>query len=293
MVRVEGDEAIAASIRAYLTARDIATSGTSECGVLEVHVLAERGMVRVVLKDTVGQADSRLVTDSATASVFVESRVRSDLALELPSAEPSSVDTERREPATQVEGEYAPLPSATVGSRSVPASVRFRPGFSMGNDGSSWLDFAVSGCVQLDAPSVGATLRGSLDLGVSGRSADLPTERAGLDALVGVEFPFRVGQSMQLSPGFGAGAGWLRVGPRGTAEPPPGAEVSADFGGLRLDATVRVSWRIADRWGLGVAAYGILDPLAHSGDIRDPDALLAGNPVVRAGAAFELEYGAP
>ena len=39
--------------------------------------------------------------------------------------------------------------------------------------------------------------------------------------------------------------------------------------------------------------FGVVDPLAHTSDIRDPEAVLAGNPALRVGGGLELTYGAP
>lgn len=292
-VIIEGDQALVDSVGAYLNARGIATSSASDCGSLMVRVTAQQGKVHVLVRDATGRDDSRLVTDSATASVFVESRVRSDLAMTLPepvsrAQEHADLGVTPRQPALD-----RPRGSATASESEVPVSAGFRPGVSFGSDGSSWLDLGVGGCVKVDPLCPGGMLRGSLDLGISGRSAELSTERGGVDALVSVEVPISVSHSVRLSPGLGIGAGWLRVGPRGSAEGPPSAEVSADFGGLRLEAFARSTWSIAEPWALGVGVYTVVDPLAHTGDIRDPDALLAGNPRVRAGAAVELSYGAP
>jgi hypothetical protein len=254
--------------------------------------------VRVDVKDPAGQSDSRLVSDSATASAFVESRVRTDLAFDaLPEPEPGFTPAPAsHEPvlAAARAGTSREEGASQIGKDGhAPVSLRFRPGVSFGSDGSSWVDLAVSGCVAVDPLCVGATARGSLDLGLSGRSADLLTERGGLDVLVTAEAPFSPSQTMRLSPGIGIGAGWLRSAPRGAAETPTGSEVSANFGSLRIDVFTRAAWPIADRWSLGVAAHGTVDPFAPEGDIRDPAALLAGNPLLRAGVAFELTYGAP
>jgi hypothetical protein len=290
-VALEGDSDLVDGVRAYLAARGIPTGGTSRCGIFVVTLSAEEGKIRVLVSDTSGADDARLVTDTATASVFVESRVRSDLALVFP--EPDDQPGRERAPVRPRFSEERTPGTVPAGRSIVPVTFRLRPGASVATDGSTWLDVAASGCVQIDPLCVGVTLRGSLDLGLSGRSAELQTERGGVDVLVTGEVPISVGSSLHVAPGLGIGAGWLRAGPTGSAEGPPGSEVAVDFGGLRLEPFVRVSWNIADRWALGAVAFAVIDPLAHTRDVRDPEALLAGNPAVRIGPALELAYGAP
>lgn len=305
-VELRGDDALVAAMSDSLASRGVVTRGDEPCVPLVVTVSSVAGKVLVVVTDPAGTDDARLVTDSTTASVFVESRVRNDLA-SLPEPETPSEPLSSSPIARTVPGPR-PLPARATpradSSDTVPdpepsslppslVALRLRPGGSVGSDGSSWLDITLHGCVLVEPICVGALLRGSVDLGLSGRSAELLTERVGLDALVTAELPIQLGEAMSLSPGLGVGAGWLRAEPRGLAEGPSEVEVVANFGSLRLDAFLRASWSIAPTWSLGASAFFTLDPLARTGDIRDPDAVLAGTPLLRAGGALEVAYGVP
>ncbi|MCA9617897.1 MAG: hypothetical protein KC731_02680 [Myxococcales bacterium] len=324
---LRGDSRLVVELRRELEARGVATAEDDTCRGLDVALSHHEHRILVVVLDPTGNEDVRLVSDAMTAATFVESRVRRDLATvpESPAVAATVVPTP---PAPQ----SAPLPPLALPPPALPPpapppllpsppalsapppdapavllpaplpdpdpelepprfGLHVRPGLSFGTDGSAWLDGVVHGCAVLGPTCVGAELRGSLDLGISGNSAKLLTGRAGLDALVTLEFPLTLGAT-HLAPGLGVGAGWLRSEPRSTAEI-PGSEVSVDFGGLRLEGYLRASWRIAPAWALGATIFGVVDPLAHTSDIRDPEAVLAGNPALRVGGGLELTYGAP
>jgi len=276
---LEGELGLVHGVRAYLAARGVSFGGPSRCGALLVSLSSEDGRVRVRVTDPHGQTDSRIVSDTQTASVFVESRLRIDLALALPEPESGRAEQAHHRP------------DAAAAQSSIPVGFRLRPGVSLASDGSTWLDVSATSCVQIEPLCLGVMVRGSLDLAVSGRSAVLPTERAGVDVLVSGEIPIALGPSLQLVPGLAIGAGWLRSGPRGRAEGPGASvEVAVDFGGPRIESFVRISWKVAERWALGAGLFALVDPLAHTVDVRDPEALLAGNPILRIGGALELEY---
>ena len=293
-VVVAGEPDLVDAVRAYLASRDIPTQGAhGRCGVLVAVLSSEDGKVRVVVRDASGRDDSRVVTDAATASVFVESRARSDLALALPAPRAAPAEVKPlASPQKAPPVEFVQKGEDSTSTPGVPVAFRFSPGFSLASDESTWLDLAVSGCVNLEPVCVGASMRGALDLGVSGRSEDLLTERAGVDVLVNGEVPVAMKDDLDLVFGLGVGVGWLRSGPRGRAEPASG-EVTADFGGVRVEPFASALWGIAKKWTLGVTAFAVVDPTAHTRDIQDPEATLAGNPRVRVGSAFVIGYRTP
>jgi hypothetical protein len=311
---VGGDPALVQEVQQRLQERGLFAADHTGCGALLVQVSAEGGKVRVVIRDTEGNADDRVVGDATTAAVFVESRARSALAAPSPvapssagpsSAGPSSAGSSSAGQSPAAQSSAAPSSAAQpapVGAPQVEAeragsalrgTMGFMQGASAGSEGSTWIDSTVHACVRLGPFCVGGQLRGSFDPGLTGRSAELASRRAALDAEVIGTLPLGGAGRLRLTPGLGLGSGWLRSS---RAEPRPGLDderSAANFGGLRLEGFLRASYPIAEGFRLGLAGFALVDPFAQPTDTRDPDAPLAGTPVLRAGGALELSYGEP
>ena len=260
-----------------------------DCDLLVVTLLSREGGVLVEALDGEHE-ESRWVSDVATAAVWIDSLLTQDLCFEVgvPEETPDVVGTSEVA-ETQSAGE--PTQSATEHSERPPsggplAVLSLDLGAAWAPDRSTWTTLAVDACVRFTWLCVGIVLRGTLDAGLSGRSHDLESLRGGLEALASLVVPVTRGDWV-LAPGIGLGAGWTQS----HIEPSTSQDVGIDSGGLRVQASLRVSRTLRTRWAIGAGIYGVVDPLAHTTDFVEDESILPGNPRFRFGLSIHVSYG--
>lgn len=283
--RVDGAGPLVAEVRALLSLRGVEPEGGPSCPVAAAQVTPTDGGVRVTVTDPSGRTETREVSDSVTATTVIESWARADIEAPLLEARAPEVTEPPSEPLAP------PVLGAPPAERApLPYSVGVALATSLGGDSSAWIEPELSGCFLWGPVCMGALLRGRFDLRMTGSSAELDTDRMGVDVLILAELPIDLGPVV-LGPALGVGAGWLRLGY--TGEEAQGQAVEVDAGGVRLEARIGLRIPIADDFALDVALRGDVSPLAHPAPFDEEGLRLAGEPLWSLSAGIGLRYGGP
>ncbi|MCA9489064.1 MAG: hypothetical protein KC621_04060 [Myxococcales bacterium] len=270
-------------VRALLVTRGIEAEPGPGCPrVLAILVRSDDGL-EVTVQASGHRSEVRRMREMSTAAALIESWARGDLEGPLLSGEGIT----RRPLAPEPEGArpLSPTPAPAPAAFSVHGAV-----YALrGGDGSFWLEPEVGGCFAIGAVCAGAAVRGRFDPGLTGQSLAHDTRRLGVDVLVGADVSIPLG-GLELRPGIGAGAGWLRSSFVGEEAQ---GNVDIDGGGLRLEARLGLGVSLSDDVGLELRLRAQLAPLARALVYDEQGLALAGEPSWGVGAGLGLRLGAP
>lgn len=232
-VALEGDDAVVSEIRDHLTTRGISTD-TSTCSGLRAHV-ERRGEVLVVTFAAPGGAlIERVVSDSLTAAVVIESFVRVDAGSPLLARR--VVPTVPSTPATSTQPVPVPGSPPPPERRGFHVFGSFDTAFA--DDRTGWLGMQVGACVMLGAICPAARFRFDVVM-AGGRAWDDSIFRNSSELLVGFDVPLSA-RTWLVVPGVAMGMGGMRTE---RADPgTPGVVVKRETTGMRgqLHATVLI-----------------------------------------------------
>lgn len=257
---VSGEPVDAGNVARELEARGIASRQVAGCALIRARVTRGEGELVVEIVDQADRRETRRVASAASAATVIESWARTDLTAGL-------VGPPRAAPLVDPEEDPAPrlvrAPLVAVAAES-----------SLGSDGSLWAGARVAGCVHVGVLCLGVMLRFAADPGWMGDAHEADGERLATDMLLGLEFSSRSSRFV-VAPGVGIGVGWLRT----YTHEPDGDTISADFGGVRADADVRVGTPLTrGLWLSVIASASYLPAASTSGLVMHDDALVAAEP---------------
>ncbi|MBX3159663.1 MAG: hypothetical protein KF773_27080 [Deltaproteobacteria bacterium] len=245
-VALDGDEAVAAEIRDHLKVRGISTD-TSMCSGLRTHV-ERRGEVLVVTFAAPGGALlERVVSDSLTAAVVIESLVRVDVSSPLLARRAPTTP-----PAPTPAAQPVPLPPPPPERRGLHVFGSFDT--ALADDRTSWLGVQVGACVMLGAICPSARFRFDVVM-AGGRAWDDSIFRNSSELLVGFDVPLSA-RTWLVVPGVAMGMGGVRTE---RADPDnPGGVVKRETTGMRgqLHATVLVP--LSTKLAVDLSLAGVL-----------------------------------
>jgi hypothetical protein len=247
-VRLAGDPALIAAVRAALADRGIAT-GARAAAAADVRL--ERRGSRIAIAAALGGGEAggpvwREVSDARTAATVIESLVRTDVEAPLLSVRP--VDPAPAAPPPAPRGAFAdeddPPPAAPAATVAAVPAERGGRGLqlfalaetSRANDRTSWIGVQVGACVMLGPVCAGARVRSAV---VAAEPWPADIDRRGFEVLLGADWPLRLGRVV-LSPGVGAGVG-------STHTHQDGSRSSEETGGPHADAHVGLSYPLGAR----------------------------------------------
>jgi hypothetical protein len=281
---VGDDDALVVEVRALLALRGVVEAQEEGCPWVVARLAASPAGLEVIVKDSFGRGETKVVSDAVIAATIIESWTRADLE------DPLLVGHEPPPPKpAPVAANKAPA-SAPYDYDDPGAAARLMLFTSQGADGSLWLDPELSGCVRLGAWCVGGALRGRFDLRQGGDSEPLDTSRVGVDVSALVERPVRLGE-LALIPGVGVGAGWLRSSFVG--EEAGGRPIDVDSAGLRLEARLGLAYELDDDVSVELMVRFASSPVAHTTSYLDEGFEVAGEPAWLFGLGLGLRYGEP
>jgi hypothetical protein len=278
-------------VRGALVRAGVRTSASPGCGAVRASVDRRADQVFLRVKDEDGRASERQVTTASAAVTLIETWARADLggpllrprslALELPApVEPAGVS------ATAID---LPRPALPFGADVLAETSR-------ASDGSSWIGAVASACARVGHVCVGPALRWASDAGSAGGSADSPTRRRAVEAMVAARLPITFGRST-LAPGLAMGYGWLASEsiPQIDSTEPEGASqndpIHYDTSGVRAEASLAFAVAI-NRWvAIELRVASSLVPGAQIDGFDEAE--VAAEPRVCFHGALGLRVGAP
>jgi hypothetical protein len=189
-----GDPELVRSLIDRLTASGIATTATSGCPAVTVHVEQRGQQLHLELADAFHRTGARDVQDLATAAAIVESWTLQEVEARAIPEESIAV--------------VPPLPMPVVHHvvrSGVAASVTSGVG---SNGGTTWIGGSISACIRIGPLCTGAMVRAETDTGLTAETADQDSYAA--SAWGTIDLPQPLG-GFVISPGLGVGYGYLHV----------------------------------------------------------------------------------
>ncbi len=285
-VVLEGIQQVTDPISRILVNRGLNTNPDRNCPRIYATVENVEDEWKVEIRDSHNRWSNGTFDNPEAAATFIESWAIGDigLSLDLP---PDMEAEEAKEPVTKE--------SAKERAREDGSHLYFQgPEIAVGleDESSLWLGGVVGGCKELGALRLGGALRLMGNVWNSNQMDKYDLTRYGIDGIMNVHFPFRMGAAY-VSPGFGAGLGWLHTEgeTQPIAEDVTGSswEPFDTFGAIAC-ADLDFSWKIyggfQTGFGIGFSAY--IPPYTHDFQIdgrglpKEPWGFISGS--------FLLEY---
>ena len=263
-----GDPALVQMLSERLSAGGITTTPLAGCPAVRVNVERRGQQVHLRVMDAYQRLGEREVRDVATAAAIIESWTLQEIEQGSP-----RVVTE------QAPAVAAPAPITPIATTWIGASGRS----SIGDDGSTWLGGAISGCTRLGWSCVGASV-GFTSATAAVEDAMTGTHRSlAIDAMATLDVPRQLG-GLFASPGISAGYGWNRIHEQHLDMHSMPLSSSHASHALRAGAHVRISRPLGKR----VAIFGELfaDVAALRTEIPE-------GPRARAGLSLGARFEAP
>jgi hypothetical protein len=269
---LEGDGPSLEAVARDLEQLGIATAPPPECASVRVHVEGTPYGLAVKIVDAYGRASERVTSGPAAAATLVESWARTAVLAPLLPRRTAG------RPADPPDPDEAP----TIATPAMPArdrrevSIAASAETSMATDRSVWVGVTAGVCLTVGRACAGALARVSVDSEVSGDSRTRHSDRLETDVLLGAWLPLRF-ERLTLAPGMALGVGWLRTAAPHTTSA-DGDPVDADAGGLRVSASLRLSYAVTPTLAVDLGVATDVAPLAHTGPYAMDGIVLAGEP---------------
>lgn len=287
---VRGEPAICEAVRGELDRRGILETSEGRCTPYEVELLAKNREVLIALTTKDGQSVERTARSASMAATIIESFVREDVAAPLlEHALPEKMRTPI-EPLDLAGDDPAPPDPVTDQATARPFAISAGLIFGAASDGSTWAGADARACFRASIFCFGGRLQYAEDMRNGGDAVLLSTDRTMVTLAATMELPIVLG-ALELVPGLSAGHGVVG------AERDVGAlDASEDAAGLRLGATLGLSWRFSSRWSVRGDVALDYAPYARrelSGSVIDqPERVaLAGEPPSCGWVRIALEVG--
>jgi hypothetical protein len=284
---LEGDLRLVRRVRAELAGRGIRFVPIEGCESFRVALAARGAEVSISIIGDRGTQIARAARDPNEAATIIESWARTDITAPLLEHElPPDVRQPLDVPETRASSAIVPEPPRPPRLFVVSAA-----GVSgIGSDRSVWVGFDAHGCARVWELCMGGAFEYAIDVGVSGDSDRLETERSLFSLLATAELPWLLGD-IELIPGIGAGLGIV------PSEREVGLQdVIHNALGLRLRGQLGVAGRVDRLWsvradlGLDVAPFGESESLRNVSG-REERIAIAGEPKLMGWLRFSLELG--
>ncbi len=223
----DGDPALVQGLVARLAASGIATTPENGCPVVQVKLEMRGQQLHLGVRDAFDRRGERDVQDVATAAAIIESWTTQEIE----------------------EGALPPVMPAPEVPHVATTGLAVGAMSAVGTNGTTWLGGAVSACARLGPLCGGVHLRAEKDTNATGDSSAVSQDSYQLTALATIDLPRRLA-GFVISPGLGAGYGWLHVVTHHHDAMNNPLDVPTSDHQLRAAAHVAVQrgWLFADLW---------------------------------------------